>query len=319
MDLPTIPLLSRVQPLPTVYGTNNVINDTAELLTRVLACELLPHDTPTIVIYDSTVVHSQRLVLFGTSYTNRQRTRTYFPAIIWMLAQRLKATNVRANPPSLPLNNDQKTFVNDTITTMESVIAQIKKITPCGKTWILSKHLTLTHNIVYIKIKSHQLRPNGQPKYHASPHPCLALVHGNHWADRTCELPHTDNQTYPFLLRFTSTRITSPLYILPTNMYYSLYLVDTDVSVFTACPYNAEIIIHPATTPDMGWYTRNMSEFQSLNRTIGFMSTTRRLITHQATSWTQKLYKDTNTRRDAQSSTIRAPVHLLLRPPLPIQ
>ena len=86
MDLPTIPLLSRVQPLPTAYGTNNVINDTAELLTRVLACELLPHDTPTIVIYDSTVVHSQRLVLFGTSYTNRQRTRTYFPAIIWILA-----------------------------------------------------------------------------------------------------------------------------------------------------------------------------------------------------------------------------------------
>ena len=66
MDLPTILLLSCVQPLPTTYGTNNVTNNTAELLARVLACELLPHDTPAIVIYDSIVVHSQHLALFGT-------------------------------------------------------------------------------------------------------------------------------------------------------------------------------------------------------------------------------------------------------------
>ena len=71
MDLPKIPLLSRVQPLPTAYGTNNVTNNTAELLTRILACEILPHVTPVIIIYDSAVVHIQQLALFGTSYTNR--------------------------------------------------------------------------------------------------------------------------------------------------------------------------------------------------------------------------------------------------------
>ena len=94
--------------------------------------------------------------------------------------------------------------------------------------------------------------------------------------------------------------VTSPLYILLMNMFYGLYPVDTDVSDFTSCAYNAEIILRLATKPEMGWYARNMSELQSPNRTIGFMSPTRQLITHQATSWTQQLYKDTNTRRDAQ-------------------
>ena len=70
MDLPTIPLLSRVQPLPAAYGTNNVTNNTAELLARIMACDLLPADTPAIVIYDSTVVHSQHIALLRHSYTN---------------------------------------------------------------------------------------------------------------------------------------------------------------------------------------------------------------------------------------------------------
>ena len=115
MDLPIIPLLSRVQPLPTVYGINDVTNNTAELLVRVLACELLPIDTPAIVIYDSTVVHSQYLALFGTSYTNRQQTFTVFPTISLMLAQRLEATNVRTNPPPLQLNDDQNSLENDAL------------------------------------------------------------------------------------------------------------------------------------------------------------------------------------------------------------
>ena len=68
------------------------------------------------------------------------------------------------------------------------------------------------------------------------------------------------------------------------NMLHGLYPVDTDVSDFTVCAYNAEIILHLATKPEMGWYARNMSELQSPNRTIGFMGPTRRLITHQATS-----------------------------------
>ena len=122
-----------MQPLPPTYGTNNVTNNTVELLLRVLACELLPHDTPAIVIYDSTVVDSQHLALFGTSYINRQRTRTVFLAISRMLAQRLEVTNVRANPPTLPTHDDHNSPGNQTPTIMESVIQQIKKISPCGK------------------------------------------------------------------------------------------------------------------------------------------------------------------------------------------
>ena len=67
-DLPTVPLLSCVQPLPAVYGTNNVTNNTAELLARIMTCELLPANTPAIIIYDSTVVRSH-IALLGHSYT----------------------------------------------------------------------------------------------------------------------------------------------------------------------------------------------------------------------------------------------------------
>ena len=95
MDLLTIPLLSRVQPLLAAYVTNNITNNTAKLLARVMACELLPLNTPAITIYDSAVVHSQHIALLGHTCTNRQRTRTVFPAINWMFAQRLEATGSR--------------------------------------------------------------------------------------------------------------------------------------------------------------------------------------------------------------------------------
>ena len=80
-ELPTIPLLSRVQPPPIAYGTNDVMNNTTELLARGMAYDLLPIDTPPIIVYDSTVVYIQHLALIGTIYTNRQRIRTVFSAI----------------------------------------------------------------------------------------------------------------------------------------------------------------------------------------------------------------------------------------------
>ena len=43
-------------------------------------------------------------------------------------------------------------------------------------------------------------------------------------------------------------------------MYYSMYPVDTDVSDFTAVVYQAKIILPLVTTPEMGWYVRNMEE-----------------------------------------------------------
>ena len=101
-DLPTIPLLARVQPLPAAYGTNDVTNNTAELLARIMACKLLPADMPAIIIYDSAVVHCQHLALLTTTCTNRQRTRTVYPAISRMLAHRLAATQPTNNHTSAP-------------------------------------------------------------------------------------------------------------------------------------------------------------------------------------------------------------------------
>ena len=65
--------------------------------------------------------------------------------------------------------------------------------------------------------------------------------------------------------------------------------METDVSDFMAISYQAEIILHLVTKPEMGWYARNMYELQQPNCTIEFMGPTRRLIAHQATSWTQQL------------------------------
>ena len=86
IDLHTMPLLSRVQPLPAVYGTNNITNYTVEPLVRILACGLLPVHTPVIILYDSTIVYSQHLALLINTYMNRQRIRTMFPEIIQILA-----------------------------------------------------------------------------------------------------------------------------------------------------------------------------------------------------------------------------------------
>ena len=87
-----IPLLFRVQPLPAAYGTNDDTNNTAEILARIMVYALLPLETPFIIIYDFTVVHSQHLAMIGDTYTNRQRSRTAFPAISQMLAQQFEAT-----------------------------------------------------------------------------------------------------------------------------------------------------------------------------------------------------------------------------------
>ena len=121
MVLPSIPLLSRVQPFTAAYGTNNVTNNTAELLARVMAYDLLPENTPEIVIYDSAIVHNQHLALLGHIYTNRQWTRTVFQASSRMLAQRLEATS-----PWLPLDHptyySHPNYHNDTTPTLLNII-----------------------------------------------------------------------------------------------------------------------------------------------------------------------------------------------------
>ena len=296
MSMPTIPLLSRVQPLPAAYGTNAVTNNTAELLARILACDLLSPDTPAIIIYDSAVVHSQHIALLDRSHTHRHRTRAVIPAISRMLAQRLAASQ-----PPTPATHPNPGIPRAAtwygpLTCTQHVLQQLTTLPPCGNLWRPSKHITTTGHHTYIKIKSHQLLSAGFPRSHHRPQPCLAMAHSNHWADKTCELPYSPNTAPSFPLQCLHQRITSPLYYSPMNLYYGIYPVDTDVSDFIASAYQAELLLRLAVRPEMGWYARHMSELQSPNRTFGFTGPTRRLLTHQATSWTQQLYKDASTR-----------------------
>ena len=120
----------------------------AELLARIMACELLPENTPVIIFYDSTVVHSQHVTLLGHSYTNRQRTRSVFPVISRMFAQRLEATS-----PRLPIGMSKQELPlsctgDDTSTLMGTILAQIRKMYPYDKTWLPHKHLILVYNTI---------------------------------------------------------------------------------------------------------------------------------------------------------------------------
>ena len=209
MHLPTIPILSRVQPLLAAYETNNVTNNTAEILARILACELIPPHTSAIIIYDSAVVHSQHMTLVGTTSTHRHLTRTVFPAISRMLAQRLKASQTGTLP-----RNDTPTpvptpFLMGPLTLHETIALQIGQMGYCCKTWNPTRHVTVMGAQLYVKIKSHQLRPNGTPTYNTGPQPCLALVHDNHWADKTCELLLSLPSSPPFPITCVHSRITS--------------------------------------------------------------------------------------------------------------
>ena len=288
MYLPIIPILSRFQPLPAAYGTNNITNNTAELLARILACELIPPHTPAIIIYDSVVVHSQHISLVGNTSTNRKLTRTVFPAISCILAQRLDASYTGIPPRHYSPTTLPTPIIMGQLTLCETIVLQIGQMEHCGKTWNPARHAIVMGVQLYVKMKSHQLRTNGTPKYNTGSQPCLALLHSNYWADKTCELPFSVHPSLPFPITYALSRITSPLYYYPMNMFYELYPVDTNVSDFVATAYQAELILRLATKPEIGWYARKIPELQPPNRTIGFKELTRRLITHQATSWTQK-------------------------------
>ena len=173
------------------------------------------------------------------------------------------------------------------LTLHATIVLKIGQMGHCEKKWNPTRHVTVMGAQLYVKIKSHQLRPNGKQKYNTGPQPGLTLVHINHWADKICELLLSVHSSPPFPITCAHSRITSPLYYYPMNMFYGLYPVDTDVSDFVATAYQAEQILRLATKPEMGWYARNMPELQLPNRTIGIAGPTRRVITHQATSWTK--------------------------------
>ena len=67
----TVLILFQVQLLPTIYSTNTVTYSTAKLFAYIMAREIVLSRTPTIIIYESMVVHSQHLALIGQSCTNR--------------------------------------------------------------------------------------------------------------------------------------------------------------------------------------------------------------------------------------------------------
>ena len=190
-----------------------------------------------IVVCNSTIIHSHHLVLIVTTYINRKRTWIVFPATSRKLTQRLEVTNPTQSYNQTHQHNIALYTDDETKTLHMIIITQICKIPLYGKKWTSKKHINDINTQLYIKIKSHKLHSNGYPEYYIRPQPCIVLMYINHWADRTRELLYTDQMTHPFSMQRNTTRILSPLYFRPMNMYYGLYPIDTDVSNFTAVAY----------------------------------------------------------------------------------
>ena len=68
LNKPTIPLLACIQLLSAAYVISPASNNSAELLARILALELLPPHIPTIIIYDSQVVYDLHHNHISTPY-----------------------------------------------------------------------------------------------------------------------------------------------------------------------------------------------------------------------------------------------------------
>ena len=135
----------------------------------MMTCELISAHTPTIIIYDSTIVDSQHLALLRITFTNRQRTRTVFPAINIKLTQRLDTTQ---SPSQLTPDTSVVLPTPTTMTTPtlhDTIVTKIRQINPCENRWNPDKYTTTIGTQLYVKIKSHQLRSNGYPKYNAKP------------------------------------------------------------------------------------------------------------------------------------------------------
>ena len=139
-----------------------------------------------MIIYYSTIVHSQHLTLLSKMFSNIQLTQIVFPATSRMLAKRFKATQ---SPSSLTYDTSVISSIPTNMMTPklhDTIATQIQQINLFENKWNPDKHTTIIGSQMYVKIKSHQLRSNRHPKYNAKPQSCLTLVHINHLVNKTC-------------------------------------------------------------------------------------------------------------------------------------
>ena len=127
--------------------------------------------------------------LIYLTYTN---SLPYYYYYYYYLTQCLEATSPRLPHDKRAHDNANHCHDDDTLTLLDTTLAQIRKMPPCGKIWIPNKHISIIHTTLYLKLKSYQLRSNRFPKYHSQSQSSFALVHSSHWTEKTCELPHID-------------------------------------------------------------------------------------------------------------------------------
>ena len=192
-------------------------------------------------------------------------------------------------PPSHPPINTIQLLI-------ETFFHTLINIHDSGNSSDNTTHISHIGPITYIKIKSHQLTPLGQPRFSTQSSPCLALSYAYHWADQTSELPYSAEHIHWFLLQWSLHRIRKPLYTHPFTFYYSMCPIDTDVPSFIHHTYQYELLPQLASRSEIVWFAYYYRNLLAPNYTIGYTGTIRNLTTHLAHIYTQHLYTNSNTR-----------------------
>ena len=152
---------------------------------------MIPPNTPTIIIYNSAVVHSHHLALLSTDQTQCHITCNVLPSISKSLSHQLQqAINHHTAPlsPSYPTINNAYPLIDKKIYTLTS-------LPTFNETWESITHIYHIGSITCVNIKSYQLTILGHIRSSSQPWPYLNLAHANYWADQTAELLNSEDNS----------------------------------------------------------------------------------------------------------------------------
>ena len=56
-------MITRMQPLLIVYGTNRAINNSTKCLARIVFLEISSPHTPVVIVYSPTIMHNHNIII----------------------------------------------------------------------------------------------------------------------------------------------------------------------------------------------------------------------------------------------------------------
>ena len=225
---------------PPGCGTTHTSINVAEIVSLIMAEEAIPPNYPYIIITDSKIafdhahkIHQQH------SITAHQYIRQIIPSISHTLSLRLQHTYHRRTNDTTPNNTP-----NHIQEIHRDILYQIRNLPTHPTKWNPDRHINETNQGIHIKISSLQLSPRGNPKPNQHPHPCYALTHANHWADRIAAIPltkHTKDNCIPQYQHPTEI-IKTPLLSQTYGFTHNGQYIDRDITTFIKDQYQQQLL-----------------------------------------------------------------------------